>query len=53
MRVTQRKGDIATTQASATFTRLGYDVSVPITESAKYDLIIDTPDGLETNTSQI
>jgi hypothetical protein len=46
MRVTQRKGDIATAQAIATFTRLGYDVSVPITESAKYDLIIDTPDGL-------
>jgi hypothetical protein len=46
MRATQRKGDIATTQAIATFTRLGYDVSVPITESAKYDLIADTPDGL-------
>ena len=47
MRVTQRKGDIATAQAIATFTRLGYDVSVPITESAKYDLIIDTPEGLK------
>lgn len=47
MRLTQRKGDIATTQAIATFTRLGYDVSVPITESAKYDLIVDTPDGLK------
>jgi hypothetical protein len=46
MRVTQRKGDIATSQAIATFTRLGYDVSIPITESAKYDLIVDTPDGL-------
>jgi hypothetical protein len=47
MRVTQRKGDIATAQAVATFTRMGYDVSIPITESAKYDLIIDTPDGLK------
>jgi hypothetical protein len=45
-RVTQRKGDIVTAQAIATFTRLGYDVSVPITESAKYDLIVDTPDEL-------
>jgi len=47
MRVTQRKGDIATAQAIATFTRLGYDVLVPITESAKYDLVIDTPSGLK------
>ena len=47
MRVTQRKGDIATAQAIATFTRLGYDVSIPITESAKYDLIVDTPGGLK------
>ena len=47
MRITQRKGDIATAQAIATFTRLGYDVSVPITESARYDLIVDTPDGLK------
>ena len=46
MRATQRKGDIATAQAIATFTRLGYDVSVPITESAKYDLVVDTPEGL-------
>lgn len=41
MRVTQRKGDIATTQAIATFTRMGYDVSLPVTESAAYDLIVD------------
>lgn len=47
MRVTQRKGDIATAQAIATFTRMGYDVSIPVTESAKYDLIVDTPDGLK------
>ncbi len=41
MRTTQRKGDIATSQAIATFTKLGYDVSLPLTESAAYDLIID------------
>lgn len=45
-RATQRKGDIAVTQAIATFTRLGYDVSVPLTESAKYDLIVDDGAGL-------
>ena len=47
MRVTQRKGDLATTQAINTFTRVGYDVSLPITESAPYDLIVDTDDGLK------
>lgn len=42
MRVTQRKGDIAVSQAIATFTKLGYDVSLPLTESAAYDIIVDT-----------
>lgn len=41
MRVTQRKGDIATARAIATFTALGFDVSIPLTESAAYDLIVD------------
>ena len=41
MRTTQKKGDIAVSQAIASFTRLGYDVSIPLTESAPYDLIID------------
>ena len=41
MRTTQRKGDIAVSQAIATFTQLGADVSVPLTESAPYDLILD------------
>ncbi len=41
MRTTQRKGDTAVAQAIATFTRLGYDVSVPLTESAAYDLVVD------------
>lgn len=41
MRTTQRKGDIAVSQAVATFTSLGADVSIPLTESAPYDLIVD------------
>ena len=46
MRTTQRKGDIATTQAIASFTRLGWDVSIPLTESAAYDLIVDNTIGI-------
>jgi hypothetical protein len=42
MRTTQRKGDIAVSQAIARFTKMGYDVALPLTESASYDLIIDT-----------
>lgn len=41
MRTTQRKGDIATAQAVATFTRMGLDVAIPLTESAAYDLLVD------------
>jgi hypothetical protein len=41
MRDTQRKGDIAVTQAIASFTKYGYDVALPITESAAYDIIVD------------
>ena len=44
-RETQRKGDRAVAQAVATFTRQGYDVALPFTESAAYDLIVDL-DGL-------
>ena len=46
MRVTQRKGDLATAQAIVTFTRRGYDVSIPLTESAAYDLVVDDGEGL-------
>lgn len=42
MRLTQRKGDIAVSQAVASFTKLGFDVSIPLTESASYDLVVDT-----------
>jgi len=47
MRTTQRKGDTAVAQAIATFTRIGFDVSLPLTESAPYDLIVDSGDGLK------
>lgn len=47
MRHTQKKGDIAVAQAIATFTRLGHDVALPITESAAYDLILDCDEGLK------
>lgn len=45
-RTTQRKGDIGVSQAIATFTRMGWDVSLPLTESAAYDLIVDVEDVL-------
>ena len=41
MRQTQRKGDRATARAIASFTAIGYDVSIPLTESAAYDLVVD------------
>jgi PD-(D/E)XK endonuclease len=41
MRATQRKGDIATARAVATFTEMGFDVAIPLTESAAYDLVVD------------
>ncbi len=47
MRITQRKGDTAVAQAIATFTRMEMDVLIPLTESASYDLVIDTQDGLK------
>lgn len=47
MRTTQKKGDIAVAQAIATFTKLGYDIAIPLTESAAYDLVVDTDLGLK------
>lgn len=46
-RTTQRKGDIAVSQAIATFTKYGCDVLLPITESAAYDLVVDTKGSLK------
>lgn len=40
-RVTQKKGDLAVSRAIFYFTELGYDVSIPVTESASYDLVVD------------
>jgi hypothetical protein len=42
MRSTQQKGDTATAQCIATFTRMGFDVLLPLTESAAYDVALDT-----------
>lgn len=42
MRITQRKGDIAVAYAITRFTVMGFDVALPVTESASYDLIVDT-----------
>lgn len=47
MRITQKKGDVAVAQAITTFTKMGFDVALPITESAAYDLIVDTNTGLK------
>src|SRR5581483_7375598 len=47
VRSTQRKGDIATSRAIAVFTAMGYDVSIPLTESAAYDLVVDDGSRLE------
>jgi hypothetical protein len=46
MRATQRKGDRAVAQAIATFTAHGFDVSIPLTESAAYDLVVDSGERL-------
>jgi hypothetical protein len=45
-RTTQRKGDIAVAKAIADFTERGWDVSLPITESASYDLVVDDGNAL-------
>ncbi len=46
LRTTQRKGDLAVARAILTFTALGTDVLLPLTESAAYDLVVDTGKGL-------
>jgi hypothetical protein len=45
MRTTQRKGDLATARAIARFTWMGFDVAIPLTESAAYDLVVDDGGG--------
>jgi hypothetical protein len=46
MRLTQRKGDIAVSQCIATFTKMGFDIALPLTESAAYDLLVDDGKGI-------
>lgn len=46
-RETQKKGDLGVALAIAKLTQLGYDVSVPLSESAAYDLLADTPNGIK------
>ncbi len=46
MRDTQKKGDYAVAQSIATFTKMGYDVALPITESAAYDVLVDDDYGV-------
>lgn len=41
MRNTQKKGDYAVAKAITSFTKMGFDVLIPLTESAAYDLVID------------
>lgn len=50
-RETQRKGDLAKAQAIAYFTSLNWEVAVLLTESAPYDLIVDT--GIELKRVQV
>src|SRR5687767_5385309 len=41
VRTTQRKGDQATAQAIARFTSMGFDGSIPLSESAAHNLVVD------------
>ena len=38
---TKKQGDVGVGRAIAYFTGLGYSVSVPLTESQRYDLVVD------------
>jgi hypothetical protein len=46
-RVTQKKGDLALAKAIVYFTELGYEILLPMTESAEYDLVVDTGEELK------
>jgi PD-(D/E)XK endonuclease len=43
----KKQGDAALGQAIAYFTMLGYDVALPLTDSADWDLIVEMEDGLK------
>lgn len=44
---TQDKGDLAVAKAIVKFTEMGWYVLLPTTESAPYDLVVDTNEGLK------
>ena len=43
----KKQGDAGLGQAIAYFTMRGYDVALPLTDSADWDLIVETEDGLK------
>ena len=43
----KKQGDAGLGQAIAYFTSKGYDVALPLTDSADWDLIVETEDGLK------
>jgi len=43
---TQVKGDLAVTRAIFVLTSMGYNIAIPITESAQYDLIAENSTGI-------
>ena len=43
----KKQGDAGLGQAIAYFTSLGYDVALPLTDSADWDLIVETDKGLQ------
>ena len=47
MRKTQFKGDVAVARAVSTFTEMGFDILLPLTESSPYDIVVDTKKGLK------
>ena len=43
----KKQGDAGLGQAIAYFTMLGYDIALPLTDSADWDLIVEMDDGLK------
>lgn len=43
----KKQGDAGLGQATAYFTMLGYDIALPLTDSADWDLIVEMDDGLK------
>ena len=46
-RNTRKQGDAGLGQAIAYFTMKGYDIALPLTDSADWDLIVELEDGLK------